>query len=144
MQFKDLIGQDEVKHKLVELVQHNRLSHALLFIGKEGNGTLPLSLAFAQYVVCETVNGKARHSAESSLFGDADSDQPMPILADACGICAACTKVQQLVHPDLHFSYPVVSKKAGSPPISTDYIAEWREFVRMYPYGNVYFNYRRR
>jgi DNA polymerase-3 subunit delta' len=138
MQFKDIIGQEEVKRKLVELVQHNRLSHALLFIGKEGNGSLPLSLAFAQYVVCETVNGKARHSAESSLFGDADSDQPLTIMADACGTCAACTKVQQLVHPDIHFSYPVVTKKAGSPPVSTDYIGEWREFVKMYSYGNVY------
>ena len=58
MQFKDIIGQAEVKHNLVELVQHNRLSHALLFIGKEGSGALPLALAFAQYVVCETVNGK--------------------------------------------------------------------------------------
>ncbi len=43
-----------------------------------------------------------------------------------------------LVHPDIHFSYPVVTKKAGSPPISTDYITEWREFIKSYPYGNVY------
>ena len=53
MQFKDIIGQQAVKQNLVELIQHNRLSHALLFIGKEGNGALPLSLAFAQYIVCE-------------------------------------------------------------------------------------------
>ena len=70
MQFKDIIGQQEVKQNLVELIQHNRLSHALLFIGKEGNGALPLSLAFAQYMVCETVNGKSRHTMGPSLFGE--------------------------------------------------------------------------
>ncbi|MGZ8509646.1 MAG: hypothetical protein ACXWWA_04690, partial [Chitinophagaceae bacterium] len=70
MQFKDIIGQPEVKNKLIELVQHNRLSHALLFIGKEGSGVLPLSLALAQYVVCETVNGKAQHHIGPSLFGE--------------------------------------------------------------------------
>ena len=53
MQFKEVINQQEVKQHLVELMQHNRLSHALLFLGKEGSGALPLALAFAQYIVCE-------------------------------------------------------------------------------------------
>ncbi|HRO71366.1 MAG TPA: hypothetical protein PK951_13345, partial [Chitinophagaceae bacterium] len=57
---------------------------------------------------------------------------------ESCGICSACTKAAQLVHPDIHFSYPVVTKKPGTPPISTDYINEWREFIKSYPYGNVY------
>lgn len=140
MQFKDVIGQPEVKSKLVELVQHNRLSHALLFIGKEGSGVLPVSLAFAQYVVCETVNGKAQHNTGPSLFGEepATGNEQRVTGNDSCGNCSACIKAQQLVHPDIHFSYPVVTKKAGSPPISTDYIAEWREFIKSYPYGNVY------
>jgi len=140
MQFKDIIGQSDVKHNLVELVQHNRLSHALLFLGKEGSGVLPLALAFAQYVVCETVNGKSQHNIGPSLFGD----EPHSSLtthhspADSCGTCPACLKAQQFVHPDIHFSYPVVTKKPGTPPISTDYISEWREFVNGYVYGNVY------
>ena len=50
MQFKNVIGQDGVKQHLVEMVQHNRLSHALLFLGKEGSGALPLAMAFAQYI----------------------------------------------------------------------------------------------
>jgi DNA polymerase III subunit delta' len=141
MQFKNIIGQSVVKHNLVELVQHNRLSHALLFLGKEGSGVLPLALAFAQYVVCETVNGKSKHTiAGPSLFGDepqqAISNQQSA--TDSCGVCSACTKAQQFVHPDIHFSYPVVTKKPGTPPISTDYISEWREFVKGYMYGNVY------
>ena len=140
MQFKDIIGQAHVKNNLVELIQHNRLSHALLFIGKEGSGALSLSLAFAQYVVCETVNGKAHHDLGPSLFGEqpVTANQQPAATNDSCANCPACMKANQLVHPDIHFSYPVVTKKAGSPPISTDYITEWREFIKSNPYGNVY------
>ena len=53
------------------MVQHNRLSHALLFLGKEGSGALQLALAFAQYIVCEKVNGR-QPAAEPSLFGEPD------------------------------------------------------------------------
>jgi DNA polymerase-3 subunit delta' len=44
----------------------------------------------------------------------------------------------ELVHPDIHFTFPVITKKSGTPPISADFYSEWREFVRQYPYGNVY------
>jgi DNA polymerase-3 subunit delta' len=143
MQFSDVVGQPVIKQNLAELVQHNRLSHALLFLGKEGSGLLPLTLAFAQYVVCEKVTRQQTsvQQAGPSLFGDertASSRNPVTIPRDSCGVCAACVKAQQLVHPDIHFSYPVVTKKAGTPPISTDYISEWREFIKSYPYGNVY------
>ncbi len=138
MQFSDIIGQQEVKHNLAEMVQHNRLSHALLFMSKEGYGGLPLALAFAQYIVCDKVNGRKTNEGPS-LFGEAEPvSGNLELVHDSCDVCAACTKARQLVHPDIHFSYPVVTKKAGTPPISTDYIAEWREFVLSYPYGNVY------
>ncbi|MBD0289413.1 MAG: hypothetical protein ICV79_28945, partial [Flavisolibacter sp.] len=149
MQFKDLIGQKGVKQHLVEMAQHNRLSHALLFLGKEGTGALPLAIAFAQYLVCQKVND--RMALEPSLFdttpplfkerqpNEAKVGNEVPgVEVDSCGICPACIKAAQLMHPDIHFSYPVVPKKAGSPPISTDYITEWREFIHQYPYGNVY------
>jgi DNA polymerase-3 subunit delta' len=141
MLFKDIIGQQEIKQQLAEMVQHNRLSHALIFLGKEGSGALSLALAFAQFVVCEKVNGKASFvQAGPSLFGDETpvSSLPTPNYTEPCGVCPACTKAQQLVHPDIHFSYPVVSKKPGTPPLSTDYITEWREFIKTYPYGNAY------
>ncbi|MBL7745684.1 MAG: hypothetical protein JNN00_19590 [Chitinophagaceae bacterium] len=141
MQFKDIIGQADVKRNLIELVQHNRLSHALLFLGKEGSGVLPMALSFAQYVVCEKVSGQwSMVNKGPSLFAD-DPPQvisnPQPA-TDSCGSCPACTKSQQFVHPDIHFSYPVVTKKPGTPPVSTDYITEWREFIKGYPYGNIY------
>jgi DNA polymerase-3 subunit delta' len=118
MQFKNIIGQSEVKLQLVELLQNNRLSHALLFLGAEGAGALPLALAFSQYIVCQN----------AILSGE----------TDACGNCPACTKAERFVHPDIHFSYPVIPRKPGDKPVSTDYSLEWREFLVQTPYGNVY------
>jgi len=139
MSFKNVIGQEGIRQTLVELVQLNRLSHALLFLGNEGSGVLPLALAFAQYTLCEKVNGKEAVPAGTSLFGAEPSDVvPPAMLGDACGVCPSCIKASQLIHPDIHFSYPVIPRKAGDKPVSTDYISEWREFVRQYPYGNAY------
>jgi DNA polymerase-3 subunit delta' len=118
MSFSKVIGQTPAKQTLVELVRFNRLSHALLFLGHEGSGALPLALAFAQYVVCEKANTEN--------------------LMDACGVCPSCVKASRLVHPDIHFSYPVIPRKPGDKPVSTDYSSEWREFVAQYPYGNAY------
>jgi DNA polymerase-3 subunit delta' len=74
-----------------------------------------MALAFAQYVVCE-------NRGEN----------------DACGICPSCVKSSRLIHPDIHFSYPVIPKKPGDKPVSSDYSTEWREFIKQYPYGNAY------
>ncbi|WP_346236281.1 ATP-binding protein [Niabella insulamsoli] len=139
MQFTDVIGQQQLKTELTELMQENRLAHAMLFLGKEGSGALPLALAFAKYIVCEKVNRPAISDAPSLFGGGESPDDGAPVKLDAaCGVCAACQKAADLVHPDIHFSYPVVTRKAGTPPVSTDYITEWRSFIKAYPYGNVY------
>lgn len=141
MQFTDIIGQSHVKKDLAELVQHNRLSHALLFSGKEGNGGLALALALAQYVVCEKINNKSQiPNPGPSLFGDEPiTHNPQPVtLNDSCGTCPACSKAHQLIHPDIHFSYPTVTKKPGEKPVATDFITEWREFIKLNPYGSLY------
>ncbi|HMR83192.1 MAG TPA: hypothetical protein PKE30_08675, partial [Niabella sp.] len=142
MQFTDVIGQSHLKKELAELMQENRLAHAMLFLGKEGSGALPLALAFAQYIVCERTDlTSAPSEMGATLFGDLippPSGEAGRVSADSCGACASCRKAAELAHPDIHFSYPVVTKKAGTPPLSTDYITEWREFVKSYPYGNVY------
>jgi DNA polymerase III subunit delta' len=144
MQFQKITGQKATKQQLVQMIQHNRLSHALLFLGKEGSGALQLAMAFAQYIVCEKINGKQTKAiAEPSLFGE----EAQPVSSglpsgdggnDSCGECPACKKANELVHPDIHFSYPVITKKPGEKPISADFIKEWREFVVQNPYGNVY------
>src|SRR5215510_4446864 len=116
MQLKEIINQQEVKQHLIELIQHNRLSHALLFLGKEGSGALPLAMAFAQYIVCEKVNGRSSTPQPGpSLFGEPEplsSNGKQETRNDSCGECPACIKSNQLVHPDIHFSYPVIAKKS--------------------------------
>jgi DNA polymerase III subunit delta' len=175
MQFSQVIGQKEIKEHLVHMVQHNRLSHALLFLGKEGSGALCLARAMAQYMVCEKVNGKGgrdngklindkdQPGAEASLFSPSLFGEPETVAdtqpetnnqkpetrngpskttnevkTDSCGQCSSCQKAAQLIHPDIHFSFPVITKKAGEKPISTDYITEWRAFLDKNPYGNNY------
>ena len=142
MQFKNLIGQEEVKQQLVEMVQNNRLSHALLFLGKEGTGALPLAMAFAQYITLLPV--VSNEVSVPSLFGDTVLKEEIklpssPVEADAfMDKQGSLSKAESMVHPDIHYSYPVVTKKSGTPPIRADYITEWREFVKTYPYGNIY------
>ena len=72
-------------------------------------GILPLALAYARYISC-TNRGAT----------------------DACGVCPSCVKFSKLVHPDVHFVFPVV--KSGR---SDDYIVEWRRMVLNNPYFNL-------
>ena len=139
MQFENIIGQKQTKDQLVQLVQNNRLSHALLFLGKEGSGALSLAMAFAQYIVCEKVNGKIKPTAEVSLFGEPANVTSEPLIfEDSCGVCSACIKANKLMHPDIHYSHPIITKKPGEKPICTDFIKEWRDFYTTQPYGNVF------
>ena len=110
MKFSDIIGQENIKQQLVKSVENKKLSHALMFLGSEGNGALALAIAFAQFINCENkING------------------------DSCGECPSCSKSNKYVHPDIHFSFPVI-KKEKNPPISLDYIKEWRAALLENPY----------
>jgi DNA polymerase-3 subunit delta' len=123
MLFSQVIGQLEIKEKLRNLVEHNRLSHALLLNAPEGAGGLPLALAFSQFLVCDRVN-------------DEGSENNFPV--ESCNVCPACIKASKLIHPDIHYVYPVVSQKPGDKPVSADFITEWREFVSQFPYGTIF------
>ncbi len=142
MLFADVIGQQNIKLHLLEMVQKNRLSHALLFLGKEGNGALPLALAFAEYISLLPLSAKKNN--EPFLFGESvEETKPVfpKIAAEADAFMqkqSAFSKANNYVHPDIHFSFPVIPKKSGDKPVSTDYAAEWREFIQQYAYGNVY------
>ena len=107
MQFKDVIGQEAVKQRLIQSVRENHVSHAQLFLGPAGCGKLPLALAYAQYILC-----------------------PNRTETDSCGVCPTCQKMQKLVHPDLHFVVPTANtKKVKSNPESDLFMEEWREYV---------------
>jgi DNA polymerase III subunit delta' len=112
MLFKQIIGQDRVKSTLRQMVETQRISHGLLFSGKEGSGHLPLALAFAQYIFCS--NRKDN---------------------DACGQCPSCLKLNKLAHPDLHMVYPIASGKDVK--VSTDVMGLFREEVLRNPYLNL-------
>lgn len=103
MQFKDIIGHDSVKNRFIQTVKENRVSHAQLLIGPAGVGKLPLAIAFAQYVSC---------------LDKKDND--------SCGVCSSCVKYNKLVHPDLHFVFPVVKGKGVTNPVSDNFIEQWR------------------
>lgn len=114
MFFKDIVGQSEVKERLVTSARKGLIPHAQLFCGPEGVGKFPLALAYAQYLNCEN-----------------------PTDNDSCGKCASCVKYAHLTHPDLHFVFPIVKKAAKKKEVCDDYIADWREFVKQH---NYYFN----
>ncbi len=146
MLFQSVIGQKEIKSQLVHMVQDNRLSHALLFLGKEGSGTLPLAIAFANYLCLPKTNIQVPKTPEPDLFGNLPAAEPALIsdpktpaeIDEWMQQQTGWSKLKAMVHPDIHFSYPVISRKSGDKPISTDFIKEWREFIAANPYGNVY------
>ncbi len=111
MQFKDVIGQNSIKQRLIQAVEEDRIPHAQLFAGPQGNGKLALALAFAQYINCP--NKKEN---------------------DSCGQCSSCRKYTRLIHPDLHFTFPVIKTSAVSNPTSSDYMTKWRQYYTENPY----------
>ena len=113
MNFAQIPGQKEIVAKLVRSVQEERVSHAQLFAGPEGCGSMVLALAYARYISCENRSA-----------------------TDSCGTCKSCVKYDKMIHPDLHFVFPVVKGKKSTDPISDHYIGEWREFVQKSPYFN--------
>lgn len=114
MQFKEVVGHIKIKEKLINTIKDNRISHAQLFLGSEGSGNLALAIAYAQYISCEN-----------------------KLENDSCGVCSSCIKFHKLVHPDLHFVFPVsTSKTIKKDPISDDYIGKWREAIIENPYIN--------
>ena len=114
MQFKEIIGQGAIRKRLIDGVTENRVSHAQLFGGPEGVGKLAMSIAYAQYVNC-------KNRTET----------------DSCGECPSCKKIAKLIHPDLHFVFPVVKTPKFKEPVSDNFLDKWREQVLSHPYFNL-------
>jgi DNA polymerase III subunit delta' len=106
MQFEKIIGHRPVIQRFIQTVKNSRISHAQLMYGSEGIGKLKLAIAYAQYISC-------RQRTED----------------DSCGKCPSCIKYEKLIHPDLHFVYPVVKTKKFDKPVSDHFITEWRNFI---------------
>ncbi|MDG1760890.1 MAG: DNA polymerase III subunit delta' [Flavobacteriaceae bacterium] len=116
MLFQDVIGHEGVKKDLLYSVAQQRVAHAQLFVGPEGSGTLPLAIAYAQYVLCE-------NQGNENTGGNA-----------ACNL-----KMEQISHPDMHFVFPVANNnKVKSKATSSDFMDEWRQFLKQQPFGNLF------
>lgn len=112
MQFRDIIGQEEVKQQLRQAVRDGRIPHAQLFTGISGVGKLPLALAYAQYIAC-----------------------PNRTDEDSCGTCPTCLQYQKLQHPDLHFAFPIVKGDAGD--VCDDFMDKFRSMILSQPYFDI-------
>ncbi len=109
MLFKDVYGQSKMKETFIKMVNDNRLAHAILLYGPQGAGKLAMALALAQYVNC-----------------------PNRTDSDACGKCPSCVQMQKLVHPDLHFAFPISRDK--DTVTCDNFLKPWREMVLQSPY----------
>ncbi|MDX1905093.1 MAG: DNA polymerase III subunit delta [Thermonemataceae bacterium] len=114
MLFEEIYGLKDIKKKLIQAVEQNHVAHAQLFAGRAGSGNLAMALAMATYIFCE-------NKGEN----------------DACGQCAACSKMKKLVHPDLHFVLPVSSTTKVAKPLSQDFLKEWRSFALQNTYAGI-------
>ena len=111
MNFSEILGQEHLKNHLIKSTDNGRISHAQLFVGKEGSGTLPMAIAYAQYILCSTSDDKE----------------------------ASALKCSKLMHPDLHFAFPVATNEfIKTHPVSNLFLEDWRDFIRLNPYGNLF------
>ncbi len=116
MLFSNIIGQENIKKHLIRTVENGRIPHAQLFVGPTGSGALPMAIAYARYILCQNKQGE-------NNTGD--------------GPCNA--KFEKLMHPDLHFSFPVTTNdKVKKHPTSNSFMHEWRTFVEETPYGSLF------
>jgi DNA polymerase-3 subunit delta' len=116
MLFAQIPGQDDTKKTLINSVKKSHIAHAQLFAGKEGSANLALALAYGMYINCEN-----------------------PQENDSCGECASCSKFRKLIHPDLHFVFPVnTTKSVTKDPASALFMKEWRAFILANPYANIH------
>ena len=116
MLFSEVLGQEHIKNHLTTSVDQGRIAHAQLFVGPEGSGTLPMAIAYAQYILCSNSGGENNGGNES------------------CNL-----KFKNVSHPDLHFAFPVTtSDKVKSKPVSNFYLEEWRQLLDQQPYGNLF------
>ena len=116
MLFKEILGQDHIKNHLTKSAEAGRIPHAQLFVGPEGSGTLPMAIAYAQYVLCGNVGGE--NSGDNT----------------ACNL-----KFEHFSHPDLHFVFPVATTDdVKSHPVSDHFMVEWRQFLTESPYGSLF------
>ncbi len=113
MKFSDIPSHDNTKRQLHDMVSDGRIPHALLLHGPAGIGKFMLARAFAQYIHCQSPTSDG----------------------EPCGICPSCLQHQSFNHVDTIYVFPVVKlDKMKYPPISADFIEEFKEYVKTNPF----------
>jgi DNA polymerase-3 subunit delta' len=105
-----------ISRQLTKMVDGGAIPHALIFHGREGSAKLALAHAFAQYIICNN-----RQDGKS------------------CNKCTACSKALKMIHPDIHYVFPVIKKegKKREDTTSSDFLVPWREAVMSNPYLSI-------
>lgn len=128
MQFKDIVGQRVLINKLTEIIDSGRISHAQMFLGPNGYGSLALAISYAQYLNCQH---PVHHTAIADGQWQTADGTPTDLRADACGTCPSCKKYQQLAHSDLHFIFPTTTTSSvKKDPASSEFQGEFRDFLQ--------------
>jgi DNA polymerase-3 subunit delta' len=99
MPFRDVVGHVRLIDLLSRSVAGGTLPPSLLFAGPAGIGKRLTALAVAQALNC-TNTTKASGNTTKGLGLRAEGS------VDACGVCAACSRIVRGVHPDVLFVSP--------------------------------------
>ncbi|MBQ9637532.1 MAG: DNA polymerase III subunit delta [Prevotella sp.] len=126
MGFNDIIGQQEISERLLQMAREDRVPHALMLCGPVGSGKKALAIALACELIKRSTARPAADSSMLSMFGDEPAAQePVP---DANTL----VMLAKLEHPDLHFTFPTIktaSMGAEHQPTSSDFAREWHELL---------------
>lgn len=104
MDFNDVIGQQDAKNRLSQMIEEQRIPHALMLCGPKGCGKMAMAMALSATLL--------RQGHENSANTEA--------------------MLKTWEHPDLHFTYPVIKPTGTSSDhkmTSDDFSREWHDMI---------------
>ncbi len=92
--------------KLYSMANDNHLPHAITLAGKEGTPLLQNARDLITYLHCS--------NKQENTF---------------CNRCASCSKMQKLIHPDLHCVFPMISVQKAKNKETNNTLVDWQTFL---------------
>lgn len=109
MKFSDINGHKTVIDSMRQLVDSDRIPHAILISGHAGIGKMRLARALTNYVYCQNRTPEG----------------------DSCGKCPACLQNDHHNNPDVHYIFP---RTGGSQKSTDTFIEQWKDFIQKNSY----------